>query len=237
MKHKRFNEVLPYTYVVVDVKTSNKYYGVRYGNIKLGLSPNDDLGIKYFTSGSLKRSFKNSPDKFTYHIHYTFDSVEEALDYERKFLTKVYKKADWLNKTNNRSFDESKIRRNYDRKEAALKSSITMSNDVVDGLTMHQRRARKGAATRERLGITKRAAKKASITKTTKGFDGLSIAQRAARKNPHCQKGTPEAIAASRKAAITYKNRVISMTDEEFDKFCEGRSPSSIKAVTTMRNS
>ena len=42
MKHKRFNEILPYTYFIKNIKTNKKYYGVRYGNIKLKLTPLDE---------------------------------------------------------------------------------------------------------------------------------------------------------------------------------------------------
>ena len=52
MKTKQFNKVKPYTYLIIRKSDNMKYHGVRYGNIKLGLSPKEDFGKKYFGSSA-----------------------------------------------------------------------------------------------------------------------------------------------------------------------------------------
>ena len=95
MKHKRFNEAYPYTYYLKNKITGQKYHGVRWGNVRLGVSPYDDLGSTYFSSGKLRESFKNCPDDYDVHIKWTFDTVEEARCYEDKINTKLMYKDDW----------------------------------------------------------------------------------------------------------------------------------------------
>jgi len=51
MKTKEFNKIKPYTYFIIRKSDNMKYHGVRYGNIKLGLSPKEDFGKRYFGSG------------------------------------------------------------------------------------------------------------------------------------------------------------------------------------------
>ena len=63
MKHKEFNEVKPYTYFLQRKSDGVKYVGARYANVKLNLTPNQDFGKVYFTSGKLRKDFKNNPDK------------------------------------------------------------------------------------------------------------------------------------------------------------------------------
>lgn len=41
MKHKYFNEVYPYAYYLVRKRDKLKYVGVRYANVRLGLTPNE----------------------------------------------------------------------------------------------------------------------------------------------------------------------------------------------------
>lgn len=95
MKHKKFNEIFAYTYYMKNLKTGQKYHGVRWGNIKKGLPPIEDLGKIYFSSGKLSDSFKKNILDFKFNIKWTFDSIEEARAHEDKVNTKLMHKKDW----------------------------------------------------------------------------------------------------------------------------------------------
>lgn len=95
MKHKKFNEVYPYTYYLYNKITGQKYHGVRWGNVKKNNSPHQDFGKIYFSSGKLKKSFKQNPKNYEYRISWTFDTIEEAREHEDKVNTKLMRKKDW----------------------------------------------------------------------------------------------------------------------------------------------
>lgn len=95
MKHKNFNDIHPYTYYLKNKKTGKKYHGVRWGNIRNQRTPNDDFGIFYFTSGKMEEQFKQNKDLFEYRLCWTFDTKEEALEYESKINTKLMYRNDW----------------------------------------------------------------------------------------------------------------------------------------------
>lgn len=103
MKHYNYNTVYPYTYYVKHLETNIKYYGVRYGNVRNNVTPNDDFGFKYFTSIEstefmwFKDLFMSNPECFEYRIHYTFDDYIEAISYEQSFIRKILRKKDWAN--------------------------------------------------------------------------------------------------------------------------------------------
>lgn len=235
MKHKKFDQLYPYTYLIVTPE-GLKYYGVRYGNLRLNINPLEDLGKSYFSSSKgLSKDFQLNTNKFKYYIHYTFDSIEEAIEYENKFLTKVYKRPDWANKTNNKSFEESKINRDYDRTESALKSSETMRNDIVDGENMLIRKARKAVETRIRTGVLMSGARKAHITKSKIGADGLSIYQRSLIKS--FDSYTKDDRCVNPKAANDkYKVKLQSMTDDEFEEFIKDLTDKRKRTLVTIRN-
>jgi len=95
MRHKNFNNVYAYTYYIKCKNTGKKYHGVRYGNIKKNLSPLEDFAKVYFTSGKLHEDFKQNTSDYSYRICLTFDSVEEALEYESLVNTKLMYRDDW----------------------------------------------------------------------------------------------------------------------------------------------
>jgi hypothetical protein len=97
MKHKNFDIVQPYGYFLIRKADNYKYVGVRYANVKLNLTPNEDFGRVYFTSGKLRKEFKANPDAFEYRLCYTFDNTEDMFEWERKVTLRVYKKPDWAN--------------------------------------------------------------------------------------------------------------------------------------------
>jgi len=100
MKTKQFNKVKPYTYLIIRKSDNMKYHGVRYGNIKLGLSPREDFGKKYFGSstGSFCGEFKLNPRNYIFKLLWTFNKVDEAIQHEKKINKKIYKRKDWINK-------------------------------------------------------------------------------------------------------------------------------------------
>lgn len=93
-KHKNFSGLYPYTYFIKQISTGIKYYGVRWAN---KVSPSEDLGIHYFTSGKLANDFKNNPEDFTVRLHYTFDNKEDAIAFESLINAKIIHKPDWAN--------------------------------------------------------------------------------------------------------------------------------------------
>lgn len=95
MKHKRFDEIFAYTYWIKCKNTGRKYHGVRYANIKLALTPIEDFANVYFTSGKLKEDFERCSADFEYKLCLTFDSLEEALEYESMVNTKLMYRKDW----------------------------------------------------------------------------------------------------------------------------------------------
>jgi len=95
MRHKKFDHIYPYTYYLRDMLTGQKYHGVRWANCKFQRTPCDDFGIKYFTSGKLNKIFRQNPERFEFRLCWTFDSLEEAREYESKINTRLMKKQDW----------------------------------------------------------------------------------------------------------------------------------------------
>lgn len=109
-KDKNSNKILSYTYMLY-FKLNNEikyYYGVRYGNVRLNLSPENDIFTKYFTSSNSVHNLLNDGIKpFRILIHKTFESSIDACKYEVNFLKKIDAKnrKDFLNQTN--TFDNS----------------------------------------------------------------------------------------------------------------------------------
>jgi hypothetical protein len=95
MKHRKFCEVYPYTYYMKNVVTGQKYHGVRWGNVKQSRTPLEDFGIVYFSSGKLRKSYKNNPDDYIIKIKWTFDTIEEARFHEEKINTNLMYKGEW----------------------------------------------------------------------------------------------------------------------------------------------
>jgi len=100
MKTKEFNKIKPYTYFIIRKSDNMKYHGVRYGNIKLGLSPKEDFGKRYFGSsaGSFCKEFRFNSKEFKFKLAWTFDKINEATTYEKEVNKKIYKRPDWENK-------------------------------------------------------------------------------------------------------------------------------------------
>jgi hypothetical protein len=95
MKHRRFNQIYPYTYFLKEKTTGRKYHGVRWANVRRGLAPKDDFGIEYFTSGKLKEDFKCNPENYEFRLCWTFDHISEARVYESQVNSRLLMKDDW----------------------------------------------------------------------------------------------------------------------------------------------
>ena len=95
-----------YTYLIKHKPTNTFYYGVRWQNVKLKRTPEQDFWVKYFTRSNKVKSLieQFGKDSFIFEIRKTFDSPESARQWETKVLRrmKVLEKPDvWLNRTNN----------------------------------------------------------------------------------------------------------------------------------------
>ena len=94
---KEFNKVKPYVYWIKNNITGIKYISVRWKNVRLKKTPVQDFGKTYFSSGLLKKDFKKNPDNFRIKFISTFDTVQEAIDFEYKRTKKVYKNNRYAN--------------------------------------------------------------------------------------------------------------------------------------------
>lgn len=101
MKHKLFNKVYPYTYYIRRKSDGLQYYGSRYANVSMGISPMDDLGKRYYSSGKFKDEFSSNPSNFEIKICNTFDSIGECVEHELKVVYRIYKRNSWINANRN----------------------------------------------------------------------------------------------------------------------------------------
>lgn len=91
------NLVQPYGYFLTRKSDNMKYVGVRYGNVKKNLTPAEDFGKVYFTSGRLEKDFKANPENYTFKIKRVFSDISEMFEWERKIALRIYKRPDWAN--------------------------------------------------------------------------------------------------------------------------------------------
>lgn len=92
--------MLPYTYHIFCTTTQQHYYGSRYSR---NCSPND-LWTTYFTSSRVvKRLIEQyGPGAFEVEIRRTFQTREQAIDWEFRVLTRLNaaNREDWINQHN-----------------------------------------------------------------------------------------------------------------------------------------
>lgn len=103
MRHFKQDEVFPYTYLIIRKSDGHMYYGARAMNVKKNRSPKEDLGKFYFTSSSLlKEDFEKNPSDYLFFIDLTFDTKEEAFEFEHRMLIamEVVKKRYFINMSN-----------------------------------------------------------------------------------------------------------------------------------------
>ena len=103
MKSKDFNSPKPYIYMIKIIKadwTDKKYYfGLRWENVSLKRSAINDFGISYFTSQKkLKKDIKLNKENYELILKWTFDDIDEAINYEHKINQRLIHRPNWLNK-------------------------------------------------------------------------------------------------------------------------------------------
>lgn len=75
---------LAYVYKLTHKISNEIYFGYRYGNVKLKITPENDLGKKYFTSSGYID--KNNFHEYNHEILFKFESPDEAYDCETKLI-------------------------------------------------------------------------------------------------------------------------------------------------------
>lgn len=130
---KQFSQVYPYTYTIVRKSDGLQYHGVRWANIKMGLSPIEDFGKKYYSSGMFKKEYKKNPEKFEVVLRWTFDTKQDALLWESRVNKKLIHKSKWANiAVGKGSADSEKM--NKRREETLLKRYGVNHNFLIDSV-------------------------------------------------------------------------------------------------------
>lgn len=92
-----------YVYKLVE-KSTNKFY-VGYRTCLKSTSPNDDLGVRYFSSGSFKESYKKFPDLYTKDILAVFDEKTKAYEFEQLTIRTHFKDPYCANRNYDKGID------------------------------------------------------------------------------------------------------------------------------------
>jgi hypothetical protein len=79
-------EILPYVYMVKNKVTDEYYIGSRKANVGLKLSAEEDLFIKYFTSGKLKEDIKSNINNYEYKILMEYGDEDVVFWYEQLMI-------------------------------------------------------------------------------------------------------------------------------------------------------
>jgi hypothetical protein len=96
------NTIKPYTYLIRFKPNGKCYYGSRFKNVKLGLTPTEDLMIKYYTSSKYIKQLieEYGIDSFEWEVRKTFDTDTEAVNWEKRVLQKcdvLHNRDKWFN--------------------------------------------------------------------------------------------------------------------------------------------
>lgn len=94
---KEFSAAKPYTYTITRKSDGMQYHGVRYGNVNKGLTPEQDLGNSYFSSGLMREEYKKNPENFIVKIRWTFPDKNMALIWESMVNAKLIHRGSWAN--------------------------------------------------------------------------------------------------------------------------------------------
>ena len=87
--------MIPYTYLIEHKSTGKKYYGVKFA---LDADP-DKFWVEYFTSSKIVHELieRDGVDAFNVSIDKVFESIEEAVDYEYRYLQSIIDRSEYLN--------------------------------------------------------------------------------------------------------------------------------------------
>lgn len=126
----------PYTYLLKHVPTNTYYYGVRWKNVRLSRSPEEDFWIYYFTTS--KRVHKiieqYGKESFLFEIRRTFESAHTAREWESKVLRRMRvldKPHLWLNRTNNKAILNEQHPRGTLGKKLPFNKGCSENNKIV----------------------------------------------------------------------------------------------------------
>lgn len=264
MKHKKFDSVLPYGYFLVRKSDNKKYVGIRYANVKKNLTPTEDFGRIYFTSGRLKKEFKKNPDNFWFKLCYTFDNIEEMFEWERKIALRIYKRPDWANQGWGQNYGENPEIGNLisEGRLAVGKDGKTSSERGAEKLKDWIWNTEEGAEHRSEISSRiskmrseysedkeaeiqakrklkmdfKAASAKAQETMRVVGDDGLTALQRKARKSHQTLKDSGKASILAKERDAKYTKKLGEMSEEEFQLWCIGRHIRTINSAKSRRD-
>lgn len=264
MKHQKFNEAYPYGYFLVRKSDGMKYVGIRYANVKYNLTPSEDFGKVYFTSGRMEKQFKANPEDFEFKIKHTFDSISELFEWERKIALRIYKRPDWANQGWGQNYGENPIIgqlisegknkpnnlgiTSVQRGAEVLKDWIWNTEEGLQhrldiGERISKMRsewsAEKQAEVNAKRNATmdfKAASQKAQETMRSVGEDGLNTLQRKAAKSHERMRLNGSASLVGKARDEKYTRKLGEMSEEEFENWCSGRSKRTVSGAISRRN-
>ena len=93
----------PYTYIIESKIDGRKYYGVKFAK---DANPST-LWKNYFTSSKIIKDLikKYGKDSFIARVDKVFETAEDAINYECKFLQEIKNKDEWLNQNFGSGYD------------------------------------------------------------------------------------------------------------------------------------
>ena len=222
----------PYTYHIGWTEQNKHYYGVRMAN---ECPPEDDLWTEYHTSSNIVNTFREEygePDVVK--VDKTFDTREEAVEYETQFLTEndcVYSD-EWLNAAawplvdnRGKTFSEE-----HKRKLSEAHKGKTFSEE-------HRRKLSESLMGKPRSEETKRKISKAqkgenhhmygkshteeTRKKMSKANKGKTLSKETRRKMSEAKKGKTRSEETKRKISAAMKGKTLS--EEHKRKISESR--------------
>lgn len=261
---RNFDSVQAYGYFLARKSDNKKYVGIRYANVKLNLTPNQDFGKVYFTSGRLRKEFKKNPENFCFRIVRTFKTLEAMWDWEKKIALRVYKKSDWANQGWGPNYGDNPeigklISEGRGKKLPNGKTPNEMGGEnfkrfldseqgehylrelsvrQYDSWSKRSPERRKEIADKRKESMDFKAASvKAVKTKMEIREDGLTSYQRGAisATKKNYENGTFSSENMANKNE-QFNKKLSEMSDEEFKSFCDGKSDRIVKGWTTRRN-
>ena len=112
----------PYTYIVEFIPTGKKYYGVKFAK---DANP-ETFWENYFTSSKVIKDLiaDHGIDSFKASVDKVFETPEEAVSYELKYLQSIQDKSEWLNQNFGTWYDmQSSLYKTKAHKEKIRKSN------------------------------------------------------------------------------------------------------------------
>lgn len=259
MKHKKFNKIYPYTYLITEKSTGKKYHGLRYANVREGFTPLEDLGIRYFSSGRWKKVCKNNSNNFIFQVRWTFDTVEEAIEHEYKINSRLYYRDDWVNLSYGKNFalhpnigklisEGINSGDSLERRRESLLNFIWETEEgekYRDALSRRKTQYWAELTHEEKLEVLKPAhaardqkrisARLSEWCQEKDPLTGLTNGQIKGRKSAETARANGSSSVVGRKRNETFNRLVGEMTDEEFENWCQGRTPRAINGAKTRR--